>query len=241
MRATIVLLLVGFLLPSQPASAQTTASAPTFPAPAAAEAARPSWQLGRPLAILAVGLAATSLTWNEAEPNGMQDGIADAGLDGFGDLGNTWGSSLVIGGASAGVLTAGLLGGDRATRDLGVDLCLSFASSALISGVIKHGVNRQRPDGGDLSFPSGHTTAAFSVVPVLGHHLGWRWGLAAGVLATGTGLGRMEARRHHLSDVLLGAAIGLAMGDLVVQRREHVDWLRGLAVAPDQVSYTLRF
>ena len=50
-------------------------------------------------------------------------------------------------------------------------------------------------------------------------------------------IGRMEDRRHYLSDVVFGAAIGLAMGEAVIaQRRDNA---RRLMVEPGRVG--LRF
>jgi hypothetical protein len=50
---------------------------------------------------------------------------------------------------------------------------------------------------------------------VANHHYGWRVGVPAYVLASGIGLSRIESNRHHLSDVLAGATIGLIVGRTV--------------------------
>jgi membrane-associated phospholipid phosphatase len=89
--------------------------------------------------------------------------------------------------------------------------------SSAVVWAIKPTVNATRPDGGRYSFPSGHTAAAFSVAPVIARHLGCKAGLAAYTVASLTGLARMEDRRHYLSDVLFGAAIGIAAGREVVR------------------------
>jgi len=202
----------------------------------------PGWNLARPLALLAVGGIVAAATWDEADPDAMSRGLENASLvDPFADLGNTYGNGLFIGGGSATVLAVGALSGNRGLQALGTDLCRSFVASALVTGVIKFGVDRKRPSGGGLSFPSGHTSTAFATVPVIAHHLGWQAGLVTGLIATHTGLGRMEDRKHFLSDVVFGAAIGLAVGDLVVQYRSHSSWLAGLVVTPESVGYTVRF
>jgi membrane-associated phospholipid phosphatase len=63
------------------------------------------------------------------------------------------------------------------------------------------------------SFPSGHASAAAFAATVLGARshspmvkAGW-W-----TLATGIGVSRVYVRAHHASDVVAGAAIGVAMG-----------------------------
>lgn len=78
-------------------------------------------------------------------------------------------------------------------------------------------------------------------MPVIGHHFGWPAGLAIAVLATGTGLGRMEDNLHHLSDVFFGAAIGLAMGDAVVNSRRISKALQHVVVGGNSVAYVTRF
>jgi membrane-associated phospholipid phosphatase len=84
------------------------------------------------------------------------------------------------------------------------------------TGILKYSVQRTRPDASDtLSFPSGHASTAFSLAAVANHHYGWKVGVPAYVLASGIGLSRIESNRHHLSDVLAGATIGLIVGRTV--------------------------
>jgi membrane-associated phospholipid phosphatase len=157
------------------------------------------------------------------------------------DIGNSYGSGWAIGGGSLMMLGFGHLAGDEALTNFAGDLCRSYLISGVLTGIIKVSVNRRRPTGGGFSFPSGHTTAAFSTVPVLTNHLGWQAGVAAALMATATGMGRMEDRHHYLSDVLFGAAVGLAVGDVVVRNRAPGKLLGGLALSPGSCGYTLRF
>lgn len=92
-----------------------------------------------------------------------------------------------------------------------------LASSAF-SEELKGLTRRRRPDGDGLtSFPSGHATIASSAATLAARNLqhiemspGVRTGAAAGLeaVAIGTGWARVEARRHHVVDVLAGNAIG---------------------------------
>jgi membrane-associated phospholipid phosphatase len=57
---------------------------------------------------------------------------------------------------------------------------------------------------------------AFAVAPVFTERFGWRAGVPAYALALVTAIGRMEDRRHYLSDCVFGAALGLASGTAVI-------------------------
>jgi undecaprenyl-diphosphatase len=90
--------------------------------------------------------------------------------------------------------------------------------SAITNGAIKSLFGRIRPaDYADIdfrhglrrpitsSFPSGHATAGFCAATLLG---GGPWYAAAACVAAT----RVYVRLHHASDVLAGAALGLALG-----------------------------
>ncbi len=108
------------------------------------------------------------------------------------------------------------------------------------STAIKHLVGRQRPPLGTcwgnnsgpecdkrdtLSFPSGHTTMAFTGAGLVClnaeelHPLGGNWDKVACYsalgAATATGVLRMVSDSHYLTDVVAGAALGLASGYLL--------------------------
>jgi membrane-associated phospholipid phosphatase len=59
-----------------------------------------------------------------------------------------------------------------------------------------------------LSFPSGHTSAAFCAATLIERNSGPAAGALAYLAATATGFSRVEAGKHFPSDVLAGAAIG---------------------------------
>jgi hypothetical protein len=65
-----------------------------------------------------------------------------------------------------------------------------------------------RPNGEERSFPSGHTSSAFSAAGYLHFRYGWQYGLPAAVAASVVGYTRVEADKHHVRDVVAGALIG---------------------------------
>jgi membrane-associated phospholipid phosphatase len=78
--------------------------------------------------------------------------------------------------------------------------------------------SRTRPDGSDqLSFPSGHTSTAFAWATVANAHYGWKAGVPSYLAASAIGLSRITNDKHHLSDVVAGATIGLITGRTVVR------------------------
>ena len=66
---------------------------------------------------------------------------------------------------------------------------------------------------GDYSFPSGHTLSSFAAATVI-FIANKRLGSLALLLAAAIGFSRMYLYVHYLSDVLVGAAIGVAIGVL---------------------------
>jgi len=79
--------------------------------------------------------------------------------------------------------------------------------------VLKKYTHQLRPDGSTYnSFPSGHTAQAFAAATLLSEEYKDRFHwmpYAAYGLASGVGALRMANNRHYVSDVLLGAGIGI--------------------------------
>ena len=94
-----------------------------------------------------------------------------------------------------------------------VNAATSLVVSSGVTYILKHSVSELRPDHSDRhSFPSGHTTVAFSGATVLHHEYGHLspWVSIGGyAVATLTGADRVWRNRHHWHDVAAGAAIGI--------------------------------
>jgi len=84
----------------------------------------------------------------------------------------------------------------------------SFATNLGITYALKISVNRTRPNGGDHSFPSGHTSASFQGAAFIHARYGWKYAIPAYISASFVGYSRVYANKHFTSDVLAGAAIG---------------------------------
>ncbi len=85
-------------------------------------------------------------------------------------------------------------------------------------GILKNNAKRRRPDGSKVnSFPSGHTTQAFIAARYLDKEFGekYPWVKYTGyALASFTGASRVLNNRHWISDVLVGAGLGILSVDL---------------------------
>ena len=117
----------------------------------------------------------------------------------------------------------------RSLFETGKLLIISFISAGLTAQVLKHLLGRARPrvtgdllfigptlKGGYDSFPSGHTTVAFSFAYVLAN-LFPRYGVLFYAAAVLTGFERVVHSSHFFSDVCAGAVIGLFIGNAVVR------------------------
>ena len=104
-------------------------------------------------------------------------------------------------------------------RSATYDFAQAMIVNGAYTGILKYSVQRTRPDGSDsLSFPSGHTSSAFSLATVAERHYGWKVGVPAYLLASGIGISRIEKDKHYLSDVLAGATLGLIVGRTVTKK-----------------------
>jgi membrane-associated phospholipid phosphatase len=78
---------------------------------------------------------------------------------------------------------------------------------------LKQITNVQRPDHStNNSFPSGHTSLAFSAATFMAREYGGRsvwYSVGAYTVATGVGVLRVMNNRHWISDVFVGAGIGI--------------------------------
>jgi membrane-associated phospholipid phosphatase len=84
-----------------------------------------------------------------------------------------------------------------------------FATTLTITYGLKLAIHKDRPNGGDMAFPSGHTAAAFGGAAFIARRYGWRRGLPAYLSALLVGHSRIAAEKHDPEDVFAGALIGI--------------------------------
>jgi membrane-associated phospholipid phosphatase len=155
-------------------------------------------------------------------------------MSGSPSLGSFFRVGETVGGARtqlAGALATyaiGQISGQRKVAMIGADLIQSQILAQTMTAAIKMSVGRTRPDGTQYSFPSGHSSVMFATATVLQRDLGWKVGIPAYGLATYVAASRIQDKRHFLSDVTFGAAIGIVAGRSVTVGQGNAKF----AVAP---------
>jgi membrane-associated phospholipid phosphatase len=105
--------------------------------------------------------------------------------------------------------------GSSSAALFGADLARAQLLAQATTQGIKLAVGRTRPDGTSHSFPSGHTSTMFATATVVQRHFGWKAGIPAYAAAAYVAAGRIQTKRHYLSDVAFGAALGVVAGRTV--------------------------
>lgn len=167
---------------------------------------------------LVIGAAATGSLAPVEDAEGARRALDHGWRVSLADIGNVWGGARVQVPLAIGLWAGGCRLGDDRLAATGYDVARGLVWTHATAGVLKHAVDRTRPDGEGLSFPSGHTASAFTLAGVVSRRYGgWR---SAGCLGLGvlTALGRIEARRHHPTDVAAGATLGWLVGRAVSRR-----------------------
>ena len=192
------------------------------------------------LTILSVGGAAAAVGHSV-------DGSVTRTLAGSDRLGSVLHSGETLGGARmqlAGALatyTLGRITDSPRVTSVGADLIRAQIVTQTLTAGIKLTVGRQRPDGTQYSFPSGHSSVTFATATVLQRNFGWTVGVPAYGLAAYVAASRVQAERHFLSDITFGAAIGIVAGRTVTVGRGDARFAVSPAAVPGGagVSFTL--
>ncbi|MCB0371792.1 MAG: phosphatase PAP2 family protein [Muricauda sp.] len=126
-------------------------------------------------------------------------------------------------------------------------LALSYGSTLALTYALKYAIRKQRPEGRLHydSFPSGHTSSAFSGASFLQQRYGWKYGLPAYFLASITAISRMEGPDgyHDLWDVLGGAFIGIGSTYIFTKPYQKEQFQIGFAANKDvkMVTFLYKF
>jgi len=176
------------------------------------------------LRALVVGGLLTGLATRYDDHSGTAFDKPPFGESALMEMGDNFGNGKYLMAASATTWGTGLLFHSEELKTTGRTLVLGLATDVLVVTSVKLLARRERPDGSDFhSFPSGHTSGAFTASTVLSRRYGWKIGAPAYALATLTAMDRMEDRKHFASDVVAGAALGIIIGRAVTASAEKPD------------------
>ena len=129
------------------------------------------------------------------------------------ESGQIIGSTLAQSGAAVLTYAVGRVSHSPRVAQFGSELFRAQIVTQATVQAIKFGAGRQRPDGSsNSSFPSGHSAAAFASATVIQHEFGWKAGIPAFAVAGFVASSRVQMRRHYISDVVAGAAVGIMAG-----------------------------
>ncbi len=117
----------------------------------------------------------------------------------------------------------------------------SFATNTAATYGLKALIKEDRPDGsGNDSFPSGHTSVAFQSAAFIQKRYGFEYSVPAYIGATFVGYSRVKSHKHRTSDVLAGAALGVA-SSLLFTTQYNNQLQIGASLAPDSYQLALSY
>lgn len=172
--------------------------------------------------IAAIGTAATFAL--KSVDDRVEGTSEDEDHSQYAELGSWLGNGWVQATAAITTYAVGVSIKHRPTRHIGSDLIRAQLVNGLVTRVLKVSVDRERPDGGGHSFPSGHTSGMFTTAGVLGAHFGWRVALPAYAISGFVGWARVRGDQHWATDVAAGATIGAIIGHSVARLHDS-SWM----------------
>jgi hypothetical protein len=160
-------------------------------------------------------------------------GFIDPLVDQIGDIGNKMGEGLNLVLLSLAIGGIGLWLNSERWKFAGLYSLLAHGISGLITQILKHSLSRPRPrlmdttswdigpslESGLDSFPSGHTSASFSVAMVFAYYFPKGRMLWFG-LASFNAICRVIKGSHFPTDVLGGILLGIGSGLVLVYARD---------------------
>ena len=185
------------------------------------------WQVG---AVAGAGLLTMALVDEPVQQWVTNPANRSSTVDGIANTTRYFGQVQVVVPVTAGIIVAGLVTGNQGVFHSGLRIGASMAVATIVTGAAKYALGVERPYqtgepgdfdplSGNASMWSGHTALAFSFATSLSQEIHRPWATAGlYTLATATALSRVYQNQHWASDVLIGAAVGIASAKLATGR-----------------------
>jgi membrane-associated phospholipid phosphatase len=186
-----------------------------------------------PFALISGALIATDRYTGSVLPNTSDQAMWSGRVSQLG----AWYS---LAGISGGTYLMGRLVDNDHAKEAGLLALEALGHAQIVVFAFKQATNRQRPlddDGkgsfweGGTSFPSGHSASSFAVATVFAYE--YREHLAIPIvaysLASAISASRLAARRHWVSDIVVGGSLGFLIGRFTY-KRNHDPRLPGASV-----------
>lgn len=148
----------------------------------------------------------------------------NAGDSSYAALGNVIGDGWFQASGAVATYAIGRMTHEPKVTHTGSDLVRAQILNALLTSAIKVTVDRTRPNGGNYSFPSGHTSATFASAAVLQSHFGWKVGAPAYGIGALVSWCRVRDNAHWVSDTVAGATLGIIVGETITVGHRQRDW-----------------
>jgi len=179
-----------------------------------------------PFAALSGALIATDRKTGQILPNTADQMVWSGRVSQLG----AWYSVAGISGAT---YLAGQLGGNIRAKETGLLGLEALGHAQIAVFALKQAANRGRPvdsEGrggfweGGTSFPSGHATSSFAVATVFAYEYSDHIAVPIGAysLAALVSASRVSARRHWISDVVVGGSLGFLIGRFTYKHNHQV-------------------
>jgi len=95
--------------------------------------------------------------------------------------------------------------------DGSIEFLKAYGGTGAVTQILKYTVREQRPNNSTsyTSFPSGHTSSAFSGASFIHKRYGIKYAIPAYIGAVYTAYSRVKAEKHYTQDVIAGALLGI--------------------------------
>ena len=182
--------------------------------------------------ILTLGATGALLSRMSADPGATRFMTQGRTLEHVFEPGETIGGAKLQLASALATYGIGRFSGSSTVTALGADLIRAQILTQTLTAGLKMSARRTRPDGTQFSFPSGHSSVSFASATVIQRHFGLKAGIPAYAMATYVAASRVQERRHFVSDVAFGAALGITAGRTVTIGRGRASFALSPAVVP---------